>query len=60
MQIVRNISALVTRSILNTNIIKMVIFYINGTVFIAGDYKQSIYGFQGAEPEYFLFIQILL
>ena len=26
----------------------------NSTVFIVGDYKQSVYGFQGAEPEYFL------
>ena len=23
------------------------------TLFVVGDYKQSIYGFQGAEPEYF-------
>ena len=29
------------------------------TIFIVGDYKQSIYGFQGAEPEYFLEINEL-
>ncbi|WPX96053.1 UvrD-helicase domain-containing protein [Candidatus Bandiella euplotis] len=29
------------------------------TIFMVGDYKQSIYGFQGAEPEYFLEINQL-
>ncbi len=31
----------------------------DATIFIVGDYKQSIYGFQGAEPEYFLEINEL-
>ncbi|WP_236870181.1 UvrD-helicase domain-containing protein [Candidatus Bandiella numerosa] len=28
----------------------------DSSIFIVGDYKQSIYGFQGADPEYFLTI----
>ena len=34
-------------------IIKSIYSY-NSSIFIVGDYKQSIYGFQGADPEYFL------
>ncbi len=30
------------------------IYSYNSSIFIVGDYKQSIYGFQGADPEYFL------
>lgn len=33
--------------------------HVGKTIFIVGDYKQSIYGFQGAEPEYFLEINEL-